>query len=344
MIESDATVLPPCREPGIRIGESTGARASLQTSIGVVIPCYESRRFLREATESVLRQTRQPDHVVIVDDGSTDNPASAIRDILQHHDRVCMVRQENSGVAAARNRGAKLLEECDLVLFLDADDMLEPTMLATLGSVLRSRQAAAMAWCLPGFIDEHGGPFAALAWPRRRRRRGAWRVEDVPDAVPETSFASLFAVPGIIPSVSLMRMSSFVAAGRWDVSFGHGYEDLDLFLRLRLQGDVLFVPERLVRHRRHAAQSTSNAEHYWHQERKLREHWRDLRLLDPHQRAMVLDAWRFWDRRLAVKQAGVMAREKLGAGKPWLALRAALGGMRSMVRSLGRHRRSARRA
>jgi GT2 family glycosyltransferase len=325
-------------------GASTPAGALSQTSIGVVIPCYESRRFVRDTIESLLLQTRQPDHVVVVDDGSADDPESAIGDLVQRHDRLRVVRQENAGVAAARNRGADLLVECDFVLFLDADDMLAPMMLERLASVLQARSSAAMAWCLPDFVDEYGRPTSSAVWAPRRRRRGMWRTEDVPDAVSETSFASLFTIPGIVPSVSLMRTGAFIAAGRWDPSFGQGYEDLDLFLRLRLQGDVLFVPERLVRYRRHAAQSTSNADHYWRQEQKLRARWRDLESLDPRERAMVLDAWRFWDRRLMIRRAGSVAGTRLREGQWWLALRAVLGGVRILVRSLARHRRSALRA
>ena len=313
-------------------------------SIGVVIPCYESRRFLRYTIESLSQQTRQPDDVVVIDDGSTDDPESAISDMVPDLRHLRVVRQTNTGVATARNRGAALLANCEFILFLDADDILEPTMLERLASVLESRPSAAMAWCLPNFIDQHGRPVPGVAWARRRRRRGVWRIEDVPDALPDTSFASLFTVPGIVPSVSLMRTSAFVAAGRWDASFGHGYEDLDLFLRLRLLGEVLFLPERLVRYRRHPAQSTADADHYWKQEQKLRERWRDLESLDPSVRPMVLDAWRFWDRRFVVRRAGSVARTRLRAGKPGPALRAVLGGLRILVRSLARHRRSTLRA
>jgi GT2 family glycosyltransferase len=249
-----------------------------------------------------------------------------------------MVRQENAGVATARNRGATVVGDCDFLLFLDADDILKPAMLERLASVLQRGPSAAMAWCLPDFIDEHGGPAAPALWRRRRRRRGLWRVEDVPDSVPETSFASLFTVPGIVPSVTLMRTSAFVAAGRWDPSFGQGYEDLDLFLRLRLKGDVLFVPERLVLYRRHSAQSTSDPDHYWRQERKMRERWRDLAPLDPRERAMVVDAWRFWDRRFVAQRAGSVASARLRNGEMWQAVRALLGGARILLRSFTRPR------
>jgi len=312
--------------------------------IGVVIPCYDSRRFLRDTIESLVRQTLRPDDVIVIDDGSTDDPESAISDLVQEYHWLRVVRQENAGVATARNRGAALLVDCDFVLFLDADDMLEATMLEQLASVLQSRPSAAMAWCLPEFIDEEGRPATPAVWARRRRRRGIWRVEEVPDEVPETSFASLFAIPGIVPSVSLIRTRAFLAAGRWDASFGHGYEDLDLFLRLRLRGDVLFLPGRLVRYRRHPAQSTSNTDLYWQQEQTLRDRWRDLESLDTRERAMVLDAWRFWDRRLLIQRAGSVARTRLCDGELWLALRAVLGGVRILVRSLVRHHRSAVRA
>ena len=171
----------PWPQSAMTLSEVDQAGAVPHPAIGVVIPCYESRRFLRTTLESVLCQTRRPRDVVVVDDGSNDNPETVVADLVRQHDRIRLVRQENAGVAMARNRGADLLTDCDFVLFPDADDVLEPRMVERLASVLQSNPVAAIAWCLPEFIDDQGYPAAAAVWARRRRRRGLWRVEAVPD-------------------------------------------------------------------------------------------------------------------------------------------------------------------
>ena len=84
----------------------------------VMIPCYNQARFLGEAIESVLSQSH-PDFVVVVDDGSTDNTS----EVASSYGQVRLIRQENRGLAAARNRG---LSEArgEYVVFLDSDDRL----------------------------------------------------------------------------------------------------------------------------------------------------------------------------------------------------------------------------
>ena len=96
--------------------------------ISVVIPLYNKEHQISETLRSVLEQTFQDFEVVIVDDGSTDKSAEEALKIRDP--RIRLVRQENAGVSAARNRG---VEEArfDLVAFLDADDLWKPEYLQT---------------------------------------------------------------------------------------------------------------------------------------------------------------------------------------------------------------------
>jgi glycosyltransferase involved in cell wall biosynthesis len=94
--------------------------------ISCVIPVYNGERFLAEALDSVLAQTRPPEEIVVVDDGSTDDtPRVAARYAGQVH----YLRQDNRGHAAARNRGIEATSG-ELVAFLDADDLWHPDKLA----------------------------------------------------------------------------------------------------------------------------------------------------------------------------------------------------------------------
>jgi glycosyltransferase involved in cell wall biosynthesis len=90
-------------------------------TIAVVVTTYNHARFLDEALRSVCAQTHPATIVVVVDDGSTDDPSS----VTKRFPNVRLIRQENRGLAAARNAGLAAVET-SYVVFLDADDWLEP--------------------------------------------------------------------------------------------------------------------------------------------------------------------------------------------------------------------------
>lgn len=87
--------------------------------ISVVIPFYNSEKYLEEALNSVFRQKTDIYEILLIDDGSEDNSMKVAEKFLPH---VTIYRQENSGAAAARNYGVKK-SKGDIVAFLDADDI-----------------------------------------------------------------------------------------------------------------------------------------------------------------------------------------------------------------------------
>jgi glycosyltransferase involved in cell wall biosynthesis len=90
------------------------------TTVSVIIPCYGQAHFLGEAIESVLAQSH-PTEIIIVDDGSPDNTA----EVSARYPQVQYIRQQNKGLAEARNSGFRAVAG-DYVVFLDADDRLTP--------------------------------------------------------------------------------------------------------------------------------------------------------------------------------------------------------------------------
>jgi glycosyltransferase involved in cell wall biosynthesis len=91
-------------------------------SIALVINTYEQARFLRASIESALKQTVRFSEVIVVDDGSTDDPGS----VVANYPDVRLIRQSNAGLAAARNTGLYAASS-DYIIFLDADDLLTPS-------------------------------------------------------------------------------------------------------------------------------------------------------------------------------------------------------------------------
>ena len=113
---------------------TSDARAALRSrraepepadTVGVVIATHNHAHFLGDALKSVRAQTRAADAIVVVDDGSRDNPGQ----VVARFPGVRGIRQDNRGLAAARNAGLKALDT-RYVVFLDADDRLEPCAIA----------------------------------------------------------------------------------------------------------------------------------------------------------------------------------------------------------------------
>jgi glycosyltransferase involved in cell wall biosynthesis len=92
--------------------------------VSVIIPVYNGARYLRAALESVFAQTYQPFEVIVVDDGSMDESGV----IAQSFSGVHYIRQENQGVAAARNQGIEVARG-EFFAFLDQDDLWTPEKL-----------------------------------------------------------------------------------------------------------------------------------------------------------------------------------------------------------------------
>lgn len=93
--------------------------------VSVILPCFNAEAFVADAIASVAAQTRPPDEIIVVDDGSTDASLRAIKGAGQ---RVRILEQANRGVAAARNAGIAA-SSGDVLAFLDADDAWPPDSL-----------------------------------------------------------------------------------------------------------------------------------------------------------------------------------------------------------------------
>jgi len=198
--------------------------------ISIVVASYNYGRFLGEAIESALAQTLPPIEVIVVDDGSTDDS----REIAKRYP-VKLIEQANAGVSVARNRGARDAKG-DYIVFLDADDVLEPEYLARCWDALRTAPPdVAYAYTQMRMFGSESGIYESGPFSRKRILEG-----------------------NLVNVSAFLRRKAFEEAGGFDESLRLGLEDADLWVRLLAKGyRGVFVKEPLLRYRRHGRSRNS---------------------------------------------------------------------------------------
>lgn len=241
-----------------------------QLSVSVILPVHNGLQYLRESIMSVVRQTLQPTELFLVDDGSTDGSRALLESIELPFPKYVLY-QQNKRQSAARNLAAASAKG-DYLAFLDHDDIWYPRHLEKLVAPLVADPWVGWSYSDIDEIDALG----RMVCHRTLRSHNAV-VEH-----PKTNLMNLLAADMFIfPSAAVVRREAFEQVGGFDERLS-GYEDDDLFLRLFRAGWLnVFLPEALVRYRRHSS-SSSFSERMWTSRevfaRKLMDEYPD----DPH--------------------------------------------------------------
>ncbi len=149
------TANPQIAEPdGTRYAAQTPpARAKGAVSVSVVVPVYNSKRYLRECLDSIAKQTQKDIEVICVDDGSTDGSPDILKKFAKKDARFKVVRQKNQGPSVARNTGIALAKG-EYLYFVDSDDWLEHDALERLVSLADSKQLDHIVFSAEAFCDK----------------------------------------------------------------------------------------------------------------------------------------------------------------------------------------------
>jgi glycosyltransferase involved in cell wall biosynthesis len=251
---------------------------SAPPKVSVVIPCYNGGAFLPGALASLDGQSFRDFEIIIVDDGSDDLETLRVLDGLGA--AMCLVRQENRGLAAARNAGMAAARGTYL-LPLDCDDALEPSFMEKTVRALESRPDAAFAFSHLRLTGEKNGVL-----------RKDFNL-----------FTQRFL--NQLPYCLLLRREAWMEAGGYDETMRLGYEDWEFNIRLGGRGCVgVVVPEPLFRYRVSGGgmlQSLSNRLHG--------QLWRDIRRRNPDLYGLrtLFDAWWRWRKAPAAYPAWALA-------------------------------------
>ena len=209
---------------------------SSQALVSIVIPSYNRRHFVLDAIDSCLAQTHPHIEIIVVDDGSVDGSADAIRE--RYGAAVKLIRQANQGPGIARNRGIAAARG-EYIHFLDADDQLRPDKIAICLAAFERLPEVSVIYTHFQFVAPDG-----------KRKLPTPPFEQYSDDV----YCELLRQTGclILTSSSMMRGDALREVGGFadDASF-RSAEDWDLFLRLAARFKFHGINQRLVLRRMH---------------------------------------------------------------------------------------------
>jgi GT2 family glycosyltransferase len=212
-------------------------------TVAVLIVNWNGGDLLRQCLESLQRQRRLPDRVIVVDNNSSDDSLGRAAQALE---RVELIRlPSNVGFAAANNVASRAASGCDLLALLNPDAFADPGWLEALVSAVESHPGCAsfasriLLASNPEYLDGAGDSYhvSGRAW---RNGHGA-KMADWP-AMDGEVFAPCAAA-------ALYRRAAFEEAGGFDERYFCYFEDVDLGFRLRLLGyRSLYVHNAVVQH------------------------------------------------------------------------------------------------
>ncbi len=200
----------------------------METSISIVVSCYNLAGFLGETLESVARQSWQDWECIIVNDGSTDATGRLAKGWTNRDKRFKYHYQENKGLPDARNAGIQRALGT-YILPLDADDLLDKSFLAKAHAIISRNSHIKIVYSNTELFGAESGlwnePFSMKELLRRN----------------------------LIPASAMFRKSDWRSCGGYSTTMKGGFEDWDFWLSLLEKGgEVHKIEEALFKYRRRA--------------------------------------------------------------------------------------------
>ena len=212
--------------------------------ITVVLPSYNSMRYIAETMETVLNQTYQDFEVLVVNDGSTDGTPNWVDQLSQREPKVRMVSQANQGLAGARCTGV-INARGKYIAFIDDDDLWEPTKLEKQVNSLESNSQAGLCYTWTALADSNGKATGRVI--ASNAEGNVWQQ------MTEMNIVCCGSTP-------MIRRSCFDEVGLFDHQISPS-DDWDMWWRIAAKYEFTVIKEPLIRYRQHPNNSSKKCDH-----------------------------------------------------------------------------------
>ena len=253
---------PPCaRNRTSRESEmSAVSSAGLKHTVSVVIPLYNTEKYVAECIGSALDQTLRDLEVLVIDDGSRDRSVEIVEEIARRDSRVRLLRHPggvNLGVSRTRRLG--IVEASgEYIAFLDADDAFEPSKLERQVSLMKAHPGCLL--CHTGVnvmaISFEDKEFSRLLEPQAKFFSDLWNL--FRPEITEYSFLDRDDAlrSNLICNSSTLTVAAAVRSAVVATRQVFQAEDFVQWILLAAKGPFVYTPERLTRYRVHSASSS----------------------------------------------------------------------------------------
>ena len=224
--------------------------------VSVIIPAYNAEQFIARTLSSVLNQTYRNLEVLVVDDGSKDRTAEIVEQIAKQDSRISLLRQQNSGVAKARNLAIENAKG-EYIAPIDADDIWYPQKIEKQIEVfLNSEPSVGLVYAWSVLIDEEDRILNGF------KNINSFHFSNVASVEGEVYLPMIYRNFIGNSSVPLIRKSCLDKVGGYNELLkeqdAQGCEDWDLQLRIAEFYQYKVVPSFLVGYRRYSNSMSGN--------------------------------------------------------------------------------------
>ncbi len=211
----------------------------LHMRVSIIISTYNRADLLPNAIECLLSQTRVPDEIIVVDDGSMDDTQDVLK---QFGPPVISVWQSNQGLSAGRNKGLELATG-DLIAFLDSDDLLFPDSIEKRAAILEAQPEYDVVYSNVELVTGSGKVHGLYSQVR-------------PGPRPTGNIYIQLAQYNLMPVHAFMfRRTCLDVTGVFDTQL-YGMQDYDLWLRMAAQFKFYYLDEPLAQYVQHETMMT----------------------------------------------------------------------------------------
>ena len=213
-----------------------------QMTVSVIIPTYNRAGFIAEAVQSALDQTRAPNEIIVIDDGSTDDTQHVL---ARFGPPVIVIERANGGEAAARNSGLRAATG-DAVIFLDSDDLLVPECIERCVQTLEEHPNVGVVYTDAFLCDREGNRISRYS-------------QELPGCRPSGMVLREFTRRNFLTVTSMVRRSCL-----GDITFEEGMTccaDYDFWRKLAVHCEFQYLNEPLMCYRFHESMTVSTRLH-----------------------------------------------------------------------------------
>lgn len=223
-------------------------------STAVLIPLFNHERYIQAALNSISTQTVPPDHVIIIDDGSSDQSVAVVQDWIQRNANrpfaLELYAQENVGAHVTINRAVDLVAQkgCEFVAILNSDDMFASERLEVGISFLKANPTIELVCTQLAMVDEEGSNVASTNY-HAIWLNSLWSIGR--SATVQNHFCKWLGYGNFA-----VTTSNFIARTAWlkqncfaAYRYAHDYA---LLIRTALQGKLGVLERELLKYRVHA--------------------------------------------------------------------------------------------